>query len=57
MFSEKEYNLVMDKLYSMINELSNDNNDISMDVVNKIINDRIKNKSRIKKLSFNITDE
>ena len=57
MFSEKEYNLIMDKLYSMINELSNDNNDISMDVVNKIINDRIKNKSRIKKLSFNIIDE
>ena len=41
----------------MINELSNDNNDISMGVVNKIIDDRVKNKSRIKKLSFNIIDE
>ena len=56
MFSEKEYKLVNDKINLMINNLCNGNNYIAFDIVNMIINDRIKNKSRVKKISFNVID-
>ena len=57
MFSEKEYKLVNDKINLMINNLCNGNNHIAFNIVNMIINDRIKNKSRVKKISFNVIDE
>lgn len=57
MFSEKEYRLVSDKIFLMINDLCNDKNSVSVDIIKMIINDRIKNKSRVRKLSFDKIDE
>lgn len=57
MLNEKEYSVLENKIFDLINEFSNDNNGISVDIVKIIIDNRKKNKSRIKKLSFMPIDE
>lgn len=50
--SEKEYMLFKNEIDDIINGMGNDNNKISMDIVNRIINDRKIDKSRVKKITF-----
>lgn len=57
LFSEKEYELFKDKMFILIESLCNDKNSISIDIVNSVVDDRKKNKSRVRKLSFELIDE
>ena len=57
LFSEKEYELFKDKMFILIDSLCNDKNGISIDIINNIINDRCKFKSRVRKLSLEPLDE
>lgn len=52
--SDNEYNLFVGEINNFIRNNSNDNNKISVGIVDDIINDRIKNKSRVKKISFGL---
>lgn len=52
--SDSEYNLFITDINNLINNCVNDKNKISMGIVDDIINDRIKNKSRVKKISFGL---
>lgn len=50
--SESEYYNIVSNIDSLIEELYNDNKNISLDNINLIINDRKKSKGRIIKISF-----
>lgn len=52
MLSENNYNNLKDDIYKLINELSNDNNRISFEIVVQILRERKRTKSRVRKISM-----
>lgn len=54
MCSEKEYDQFRKKIYNLIDELKNDNNKISSGMVYSIIDERVINKSRVRKISLSL---
>lgn len=51
-FDENNYRDINNKIYDLINKLSNDTNKVSRDIILSIIDNRNMDKSRIRKISF-----
>ena len=52
MLSESDYNKLKNDIYKLINELSNDNNRISFELILQTLHERKQDKSRVRKISM-----
>jgi len=57
LFNEKDFSKIQDNVYNIINNLVDDNNKISYNIIISILNDRKKDKSRVRKLSLKPINE
>lgn len=52
--NEREYEMLKDEMFNIINGLGNDNNKISMDIIYSIVNNRKNDKSRVKRITLGL---
>lgn len=57
LLSERDYDRIKDIIFNKIKELSNENNRINVDIINSILFERKKDKSRVRKISMRPIDD